>query len=136
MHRGRRAAHGAPPPLSPRRGPAVPLRRTTAIRAFDRLHDTPLPEGFNVPGKGYPSGGMMVARTRFLSECLNTADEFKRTRKRHRPALTPLNATRFLSYKPTFSRIHRFSNPSFNQWKSANKRRVDANRPPFESSSD
>ena len=36
----------------------------------------------------------------------------------------------------TFSRIHRFSNPSFDQWKSANKRRADANRPPFELSSD
>ena len=28
------------------RGPAVPLRQTTAIRAFDRLHGPPLPEGF------------------------------------------------------------------------------------------
>ena len=45
-HGGRRAARGAPPPLGPRRGPAVPLRRTAAVRAFDRLHDPPLPEGF------------------------------------------------------------------------------------------
>lgn len=45
-HRGRSAACGAPPSLGPRRGPAVPLRRTAAASAFDRLHGAPLPKGF------------------------------------------------------------------------------------------
>ena len=35
-----------------------------------------------------------------MSECLNRADEFKRTKKGHRPASMPLNETHFLSYKP------------------------------------
>ena len=44
----------------------------------------------------------MVVRTHFLSECLKAADEFKRTKKRHRPAPMPPNQTHFLSYKPHF----------------------------------
>ena len=45
-HGGRSAARDAPPPLRPRRRLAVPLRRTAAIRAFDRFHDAPLPGDF------------------------------------------------------------------------------------------
>lgn len=54
---------------------------------------------FNVSEKGYLSGRTAGARTRFLSECLNAADEFKRTKKGHRPAPMPLNETHFLPYK-------------------------------------
>ena len=39
-----------------------------------------------------------------MSECLNRADEFKRTKKGHRPASMPLNETHFLSYKPNVNK--------------------------------
>ena len=37
-------------------------------------------------------------------QSLNRADDFKRTRKGHRPASMPLNETHFLSYKPCLAR--------------------------------
>ena len=75
-HGGRCAAGGASPSLRPRGGSAVPLRRTAAVRAFDRLHGaTSSDERFNVSEKGYPPGATTVARTHILSECLGGADE-------------------------------------------------------------
>ncbi len=100
-HGGRCAAGGASPSLRPRGGSAAPLRRTAAVRAFDRLHGaTSSDERFNVSEKGYPPGATTVARTHILSECLNRAHEFKQAKKRHRPAPMPLMWTHILSYKP------------------------------------
>ena len=100
-HGGRCAAGGASPSLRPRGGSAVPLRRTAAVRAFDRLHGaTSSNERFNVSEKGYPPGATTVARTHILSECLNRAHEFKQAKKRHRPTPMPLMWTHILSYKP------------------------------------
>lgn len=103
-HGGRCAAGGASPSLRPRGGSAVPLRRTAAVRAFDRLHGaTSSDERFNVSEKGYPPGATTVARTHILSECLKRAHEFKQAKKRHRPAPMPLMRTHILSYKPKFA---------------------------------
>ena len=102
-HGGRCAAGGASTTVRPRGGSAVPLRRTAAVRAFDRLHGaTSSDERFNVSEKGYPPGATTVARTHILSECLNRAHEFKQAKKRHRPAPMPLMRTHILSYKPMF----------------------------------
>ena len=90
-------------------------------------------EIFNIPEKGYPSGGTASARTHILSECLNRAHEFKQAKKRHRPAPMPLMWTHILSYKPIRrgekSRKGKYFSPRAyrrGRWDTKNPRREDS----------
>lgn len=62
--------------------------------------DTSSERVFNGSGKGYLPAGTIGNRTHILSERLKAGTEFKRLKKGHRPAPTPLKWTHILSYKP------------------------------------
>ena len=82
---------------APSRWKSLPLRASKP-RVF-----TPASGGdpvFGLPLTLRPEYSGVYVRTYILFEHPNAADKFKQTKKGNRPALTSLNETRFLSYKP------------------------------------